>query len=361
MQSFSEKNKYYLQKLSTTMNGLDASAKRETYLDFQSESRFRISEYYKTIQEKDVEVKYNFYAEVLENLGEYDFDFVLMNLLLDSDFIGVFNEFQSNAKFNLQLEEVNSSLASFILRFKKRIDQYSSIEKEFLKYLKKEIGIEINSSEDDIWDNNRYNYQEESIVYIYSKHLISRVSSEDSYWEHTVFVHLLFLKAFNISDYFNDQNRITKCILMINQFVKSYNENKSVKNIKLLELQKRINNEIHDNSFVKYNKTPICISVDKANEISKGFGKKIEEYKELLNIRHVISHINNASFHDLYKLSDRVSIQELKKYLNQKIDNGDFITTQDILEIKRESNLNPNMKTAKMLFFQKFYVFEGLS
>lgn len=362
MRSFFEENKYYLQNLSAIMRGLDESAKKETYLEFQSQSRSRICEYYKTIQEKDVEVKTGFYIEILEHLGEYDFDFILMNLFLDSHFIKIFNISQNNERFNFLIKESNSSLASFILRFSRRINIYSSIEKEFFDYLKEEIGILINSSDnDDIWDNNRYNHQEESIVYIYSKHLIKRVSSEEPYWEYTLFGHLLFLKAFNISDYFNDENKSVKCILIINQLIKSYNDNKSKKNIKLLLLQNKINEDIHRNVFVKYNKTPICISIDKANGISTGFGKKIKEYNELLNIRTVVSDINKASYYDIYKLSDRILVDELNKYLKQKIDTGYFITNQDVLKIKKEVNLSPNMKIAKTLIFQKFYIFEGLS
>lgn len=361
MKSFSEENKYYLQNLSTVMRGLNESAKEENYLKFQSESRSRVCEYYKITQEIGLESKFSFYTEVLEHFGDFDFDFVLMNLFLDSDFIAIFKDFQNNERFNFHLEESNSSLASFIKRFKRKINQYSSIEKVFFEYLKEEIGIVINSSDNvDIWDNNRYNHQEDSIVYIYSKHLINRVSSEEPYWEHTLFGHLLFLKAFNISDYFNDENKSIKCILIINQLISSYNDNKSEKNIKLLLLQNKINEDIHRNVFVKYNKTPICISIDKANEISIGFGKKIKEYNELLNIRTVVSDINKASYYDIYKLSDRISVDELNKYLKQKIDTGYFITNQDVLKIKKEVNLSPNMKIAKTLIFQKFYIFEGL-
>lgn len=357
MKSFSEENKYYLQKLSGEMNRLDSSAKKVKYLKLQIESRKRISEYYKIIQNSNAEIKYHFYKEVLQNFREYDFDFILLNLFLDSDFIEIFNISQNNEKFNFPIKETDSSLESFILSFSKEINIY----KKFFDYLKEEIEIAINSSNNDIWDNNKYNHQETSVVYIYPKHLINRVSSENPYWEHTIFGHLLFLKAFNISDYFSDEKKSTKCILMLNQLINSYNENKLEKNIKLFLLQNKINEDIHRNVFVKYNKTPICISIDKANEISPAFGNQIKEYNELLNIRTVVSDINKASYYDIYKLSDRISVDELNKYLKEKIDTGDFITDQDVLKIKKEVNFSPNMEISKRLIFQKFYIFEGLT
>ena len=362
MKSFFGANKYYLQNISTIMRGLDESDKKEKYLELQSESRRRVWEYYKIIQEKGVEAKCSFYKEVLEHFGDFDFDFFLMNFFLDSDFLSIFQSLIKNEVFNKHLSDLKTNLAIFLNSFNRKLNDYSSIEKVFFNYLKEEIGIAINSSDNaDIWDNTKYNHQEESILYIYSKHLISRVSSEESYWEYTLFGHLLFLKAYNNYDYFNDENKSIKCILMINQLIKSYNDNKSEKNIKLFLLQNKINEDIHRNVFVKYNKTPICISVDKANEISTGFGKKIKEYNELLNIRTVVSDINKASYYDIYKLSDRISVDELNKYLEQKIDTGYFITNQDISKINKEVNLSSKMKNAKTLFFQKFYIFEGLS
>lgn len=362
--SFIKANENFIRiKLGSEMKDLSESDKLEKYELIKEKCRSRISKYYDGIVANNANDKQDFYLSVIENFGFYDFNYILQNLFLDSHFITVFEYLKNNDRFEslLEKEKSNSSLARFILKFKERISRrisnYTNLENEFLNYLKEEIEAAISPENSDIWNAVKYNQHENSVIYKYSEHLIENVSRDNPYWDYTLYIHLLFLKIFNSITYFNDDNAPKKYILFINQLIRSYEKNREEKNIKLLKLQNKIKNRIHNSCFVEYNKTPVCITEEEARNISQGFANKIKDYQDLLNIRTVITDIENSSYFDLFMISDQLSANEFNRYLKQKIDTGSLITQHDIVCINNYLLENESFTSVKKILYKKFYVF----
>ncbi len=382
--SFIEENKNFLQNFYSELRNLDLDSKQQKYENFKDQIKNRTSLYYQKIEidektqtllQKDRFYKdlidcirhYNadesqtllqkdrFYKDLIDCIGEYDFDYILMNLFLDKDFLKLILSFYKNEKFKSLLEQSKTSLGFFIKGFNKKLNDSLAFDKEFSTYLKNAF-YDFIPTDNNTWEEKGYKTKS-SINHKYAQYVIQSITLDSPCWHMIIYNHMLFIKAYNHLGYFSIDKSL-KSILFINELIDQYNLEKQQKDVKLVELVTKIEDEIHSNCFVDYIKSPICISESTAHNISTGLANRIKEFDDLLDIRNVIAKTDESSYYDLFKLSDRISIQDLNAYLNKKIITGVFISSEEIRRIEDDSNFI-TIK-AKQLILKKFYLFESL-
>lgn len=361
--SFLEENKYFLQSFFSDLRKLDTDSEPMNYENYKNKIKTKTSEYYQKIDGNDdakiLPLKNSFYVELVDCFGQYDFDYILINLFLDKDFIRVLESLRTKAKFNLLLEQSRTSLAFFLKGLNRRLNNTMSTERAFSDYLKS-VFSDFIPIDDNTWNETNYT-NKSSINHKYAQYLIESVALDSPYWQSIIYNHLLFIKVYNHLDYF-DKNKASKNILFINEIISCYKLKKRDNDVKLGQLINKIDNEIHSNCFANYIKTPVCMSESTAYNISDGLANRIKEFDSLLDIRTVVAKSNQSTYYDLYKLSDRISLEELNKYLDEKMSAGYFIIEDDIQKIEGNSgsNSNQDMNRVKQQIFKKFYLFEKI-
>ncbi len=357
--SFIEENKNFFKNFYSELRNLDLDSKQEKYESFKDQIKNRTSAYYQKIESTDkaqtLLQKDRFYKDLIDCIGQYDFDHILMNLFLDKDFLKLIPSFYKNEKFKSLLEQSKTTLGFFIKGFNKRLNGSLAVDKEFSTYLKNAF-YDFIPTDNNTWEEKGYKTRS-SINHKYAQYLIQSITLDSPYWQSIIYNHLLFIKAYNHLGYFSIDKSL-KSILFINELIDQYNLEKQTHDIKLVQLVDKIEGEIHLNTFVNYTKTPVCMSESMALNISTGLANKIKEFDVLLDIRNVITKTDESSYYDLYKLSDRISIRDLNDYLNKKIITGVFISSEEIRRIEDDSNFI-TIK-AKQLILKKFYLFESL-
>lgn len=358
--SFILKNKYFLQKLNSKLKALYIEDRQAEYNRNKSDIKKRVSEYYaKTLTDNNciINSKVSFYNDLIYSFGEYDIDFILMNLLLEENFIDILMKVKTNNISKTRLNDCNTSLGFFMNNLNRRINNALSIEKEFSDYLKNNF-YEFIPTDEFSWDESKYK-NNSSISHKYAEYLIETISYEFPAWKTIILNHLLFIKSYNHLSYFNI-NKPIQSILFIDKLISEYNLHKHKKNVKLVELVYNINSSIHSNCFVKYTKTPICMNKSEAEIISTGLANRVEELKQLIQIESIINKTEQGSYFELYKLSNKIPLEKLNKHLNRKVDLGSFISQEEIEKIQEYSINKSELSESKDLIFEKFYVFDQI-
>lgn len=183
MISFQETNKNYIyQVLVVGMRNLSDNQKRDRYntgqignIPIKNEIRLRLKEYYfNECKEKDKEI---FYKDVIDLIGFYEFDYILINLLNESNNINIINYLFLNSCFEIfEVDDINCltyktfESIKLILNNKKI---YSKVELE--KHLFSRLNEIINSKESGFTIKNDSTFLKE-----YPKWLINNLSSDKS-------------------------------------------------------------------------------------------------------------------------------------------------------------------------------------
>lgn len=357
--SFLEVNKYYLQSFYSKLKGVRDDDRQSIYEQEINKIRIKVKEYYQenvSIAKDNVSIKETFYSDIVNNFGEFEFDYILMNLFLDKDFIIILKSLESNKSFNFLLNTSNKDLGTFIKSLARKLNNTMSVGNTLSNSLQNEFS-EFISTNAFTWDEINYNNRS-SINHKYAEYLIENISYNSPNWKLIISNHLLFLKSYNYLGYFNS-NRAVKSIFFINRLIEYYREKKESTDVKLVQLENKINKNIHHNCFVSYIKTPICISESEASSISELLANRIGDYRDLLGVRVII---NEKSYYDLYKSLGSGSIDEFNKALIKKSKLGSLITQDDIENISNfsDSKDGNHKNKARNLIFNKFYIFDKL-
>ncbi len=381
---FIEENKNFFEHFYSELRNLDLDSKQEKYESFKDQIKDRTSAYYQKIEiadkaqtllQKDrffkdlidsighydadeaqtLLQKDHFYKDLIDCIGLYDFDYILMNLFLDKDFIKLIPSFNTNEKFKSLLEQSKTTLALFIKGFIKKINASLSVEKEFSTYLKNAF-YDFIQSDNQTWDSIKFK-KDSSINHRYSQYLIKSITYDPPHWQSIIFNHLLFIKAYNHLAYFSTDTS-AKNILFLNNIIAHYKIEKTQHDVKLAELIFKIDWEIHNNCFVNYLKSPISMSETTAQEISTGLAKKVRDFLDILNIHNAIADTNSLAYYNLFKLSERFSLEDFEQYINEKLEKDHVIEKEVITKIEEDSN--SNLKKSKDLIYKKIYLFDYL-
>lgn len=102
MTSFLETNKYYLKELKSSVRGLTLSDRSRSYQEkFQSETRSRLRNFYLNVP--DIRAKILFYEEALENLMEFEFQYLLLSIYFEKDVDLLFSGLRTSINRNVPM------------------------------------------------------------------------------------------------------------------------------------------------------------------------------------------------------------------------------------------------------------------
>ena len=265
---FYEINKEFVkQKIEIEFENFSPDLRTKKYLKIQGEVRRRIIASYNIISEVNTErgqilSKYFFYRDLITYLGEYESDYLLMNLFLEPYFqeiLFIFEKEEELSNFLSVRRKIKSNYLIIFLAYFVKSTKLKNIEGLTKNGIKNQIKKYFNSclsSNGDLWLNVNYNSRE-SFNKLYPSQVLSELSKGKINWSLIIFNHLLFIKAWNSLEYFKKKSK-TKRALILDEFKHHFLDKNSVI-INELQQFEQIIFLFHEAIFVNNIKSPYSL------------------------------------------------------------------------------------------------------
>lgn len=366
---FKEHNKYFLrQRFTFEFHQSSIDEKSTLYTSFREEFLKRTTQYYNTISESTPLVKGEFYAELIELIWDYDKNYILTNLLFETNFNSIIIYLNKNKNvFETRLMSDGHPNSGLEFIFKKFLDEtdvyFSSTLKDLLNEHLKTI-TNVSPSHWEIIRNTNTGSIKAEVIHVYTEYLISNLSQKD-HLEEIILIHFLFTKAWHLNFKFEEKNEITIVILFLNQLIKFYRQKITQGKIPILHhfilSLKRKHNEIFARGFEK---TPL-FDVEKEKEYPKGYFAKRDELDQLI-LNNEFLHDSSTSeleYHELFTIyiNSKSSLEikkKIKKVIREKID-AFIVPTSNEVSIMEQS-CDDNGRELLNELYKCFYLFERL-
>lgn len=323
--SFYNNNKnFIIQYLKVEMKGLSLEDRHDKYKNFRSKVRDRMYKSYPKNSSNLDEVQTldlcEYYKELLEFLGEYELEYILCNLIFESNFTNITYHLK---KFSVHFNNLITppfetySFKNLIFLYLKEDDFFQSTFINFIKYfISEHTSIPVSHLEIQKKSSGSFVFE---FTHSYPEWLINNLITEKSSSKAT-FIHLIIIKYFNIERNFIDHSDSGKFAISFLHYLARNYDNKvkqgaSPKLYAFYEKLKVIINDLFIKKFIV--KTPILDSSERL-EYPKGYYVKKKEFLKKVEKAEILNKdFSDYSFGDLIKLYFNINSSVREKIVEE--------------------------------------------
>jgi len=352
--SFTENNKHFIyHSIVVGMRNLTQKEKLKKYETFKNgnltikeEFRQRIREYYYNNCKSSTLLL--FYEELFNLLGFCEGEYLISNLIYETNAISIINHLCLNKSFTqIQFKNENSIaekfLSNIISKYTKNKAYYkSNYDKHFISQLNLIMGI---------YDEYKLIKSENALIKMYPNWLAKNLEYENKSCVNS------FLYFVEIWQFLNLKSVNSSAILLLHNFI--------------VEYKTKVSNQLHNfinNTEAIFNELFVSIIfiplLDKKNlcDFGEGYEIRQKEFDVLVKTSCIIDSINeNDSYFNLFKALSQHQNSSVKRKIVDliflKIAKHHFLNKEEIKNIQSRS-LNASEKLLLISMLKKLYLFE---